>query len=86
MLDTHIATPDTAKHEYEIAGSTYKYRRHTESGIGEVFSGMYEHAKWLLLDDIKKTLGLAGFQEIKVVEVREERNGPRALLFARKAG
>lgn len=84
MLDTHIATEKMVNSEYEVNGKIYKYYRHRESGYRDVFSGMLDHAKWLLLSDLELLLKQAGFPNIEVLEMREERNGPRVLLFASK--
>jgi tRNA (mo5U34)-methyltransferase len=43
---------------------------------------MYDHAKWLLLDDILRLLEESGFDPVTVVERREERNGPRVTILA----
>lgn len=83
LLDTHYATPEMAKDEYQSSGQSYKYYRYKEQGYKDTFSGMKDHAKWLLLDDIKALLVEAGFPQIEVVELREERNGPRVLLIAK---
>jgi hypothetical protein len=82
MLDTHYAEEHEADQQYEVDGTTYRYKRYRELGRADVFSGMYEHSKWLPLDTILGLLGRAGFPEVEVVERRQERNGPRALLFA----
>ena len=85
MLDTHYARPEDATDEYEPDGTRFRYRRYAEHGRGDVFSGMRSHSKWLLLDDIERVLSEAGFDTVEVVETREERNGPRVLLFAARA-
>jgi hypothetical protein len=85
MLDTHFATDAQAQHSYRAGGREYRYRHASEGGKGEVFSGMGTHAKWLRLEDITALLSEAGFPEIEIAEKREERNGSRVLLFARKA-
>jgi tRNA (mo5U34)-methyltransferase len=82
MLDTHYALPDQARDSYEAGGRSYAYRRYGESS--DPFSGMRSEARWLLLDDIVELLRSAGFASVEVVERREERNGPRALLFAER--
>lgn len=83
MLDTHYAAPETATDAYDVGGETYRYFRFKEKGgYAGVFSGMYEHAKWLTLDGLQKALRLAGYDRIELVERRDERNGPRLLLFA----
>ena len=50
----------------------------------DVFSGMYDHAKWFTLDMLQEILIATGFNKVEIIEVREERNGPRVLLLARK--
>jgi len=82
MLDTHFAEEQEADQTYQEAGRCFRYKRYTEGGRQEVFSGMYDHAKWLRLDDIAGLLREAGFSQIEIVEKRQERNGPRVLLFA----
>lgn len=84
MLDTHYALPDDAKHLYTINGRNYAYKRYMEYGKKESFSGMYDHSKWLLLDDIVSCLNEAGFNSVEIVEERIERNGNRVLLFAER--
>jgi tRNA (mo5U34)-methyltransferase len=86
MLDTHYALDGEAVETYVSDGREFKYKRYAESGKADVFSGMYDHAKWLRLDDIASVLKEAGFGAVDVVETRRERNGPRALLMARKKG
>jgi tRNA (mo5U34)-methyltransferase len=82
MLDTHVAAPETAHSEYEVDGKLYRYQHYKEGGRAEVFSGMYDHAKWLLTSDIEALLRQAGFTSVRVVEERQERNGLRIMLFA----
>ena len=55
-----------------------------EFGVGEVFSGMYAHAHWLLVDDLLALLQRVGFAHSRVHETRDERNGLRVLIFARR--
>jgi tRNA (mo5U34)-methyltransferase len=84
MLDTHFARAADAHQEYEVDGERFRYRRYAEHGRTDVFSGMSPHSKWLMLDDIERVLVGAGFDKVEVVDTREERNGPRALLFAER--
>jgi hypothetical protein len=84
MLDTHFALDDQAGRSYTVNGREFRYRHAGEGGKGEVFSGMGDHAKWLLLPDIRSLLHQAGFSDIEVVEQRQEPNGARVLLFARR--
>ena len=82
MLDTHYALDDEALESFEINGRAYRYKRFQESGYSDAFSGVYDHAKWLRLEDIIATLQHSGFSEVNVIETRFERNGPRALIMA----
>jgi tRNA (mo5U34)-methyltransferase len=85
MLDTHVAAPTDALDDYEVDGRRFRYRRFRESGREDVFSGMREHSKWLLLDDLVEALRtVARFDRVDVVEERAERNGPRVLIFAER--
>jgi tRNA (mo5U34)-methyltransferase len=84
MLDTHFALPEQITGTYTVGDRVYPYRRVEEFGKNDVFSGMYDHSKWLLLEDIVSRLGSAGFRAAQIEEIRNERNGPRALIFARR--
>lgn len=84
MLDTHVAADGEANDTYESGGRKYPYRRYTEGGRADAFSGMYDHAKWLPLDALTGFLRDSGFAEIEVAEMRKERNGLRTLLFAKR--
>jgi SAM-dependent methyltransferase len=84
MLDTHFADEGDVNGEYEVVGKTYRYKRHREGGKAEVFSGMRDHAKWLTLDDLAALLTVLGFGEIDIVNKQLMRNGPRALIYARR--
>jgi hypothetical protein len=84
LLDTHYAKPAMAKISYQVGGRSFAYHKYAEGGRNEVFSGMYGHAKWLLLDDIKALLMEAGFTDIKIAADEQQRNGPRVTLYAAK--
>jgi tRNA (mo5U34)-methyltransferase len=84
MLDTHYALPEEATETYSVQGNEYFYKRYVEHGKKEAFSGMYEHSKWLLLEDIVACLKKTGFDRVEIIEKRDERNGPRVLLFAER--
>jgi tRNA (mo5U34)-methyltransferase len=83
MLDTHYATPDDAGDSYDVDGRTFACRAFGEARA-DPFSGMLAQSRWILLDDMLEVLGEAGFDAVDVVERRDERNGPRLLLFAEK--
>jgi SAM-dependent methyltransferase len=84
MLDTHYAADEDATEEYAVDDERFRYRRYREGGRRDVFSGIRPSAKWLRLDDIERLLRDAGFGTVEVVEKRDERNGPRVLLFAER--
>lgn len=84
ILDTHFATPESVNGEYESQGIRCSYFRANEFGHKDVFSGMYDHSKWLLLDDIKRLLVKSGFATAEIYETRLERNGSRAIFIAKK--
>ena len=85
MLDTHYATDEEALQSYEVNGRAFRYKLYRELGRRDVFSGLYAHSKWLRLDDIVGLLQETGFRNVEIVETRQERNGPRVLLFAGRA-
>ncbi|MCB9072200.1 MAG: methyltransferase domain-containing protein [Bdellovibrionaceae bacterium] len=84
LLDTHYATEDMANASYETKLGVKKYYRYTEGGYKDAFAGMHGHAKWLQLDDLVDILKQTGFSQVEVIEKRQERNGPRVLIFAHR--
>jgi tRNA (mo5U34)-methyltransferase len=82
LLDTHVAPSGQATENVMIDGETFAYMRYSEGGERDVFSGVYDHAKWLPLATIVNLLGRAGFSNVDVVEERAEANGPRVLILA----
>ncbi len=82
MLDTHYAREEEAVKSYEVGGVSYRYKHYREGGREEAFAGMYDHAKWLPLDTLVSILKAVGFPNVDVAELRDERNGARALIFA----
>lgn len=84
LMDTHYALEREAMEAYQVNGKNYRYKKYREPGYSEVFAGMYDHAKWLGLEDIVEILRIAGFGKVDVVETRMERNGPRVLLVAER--
>jgi tRNA (mo5U34)-methyltransferase len=86
MLDTHYALDHDATETYEVDGERFRFRPYRERGRRDVFSGIRPVSRWLLLGDLTELLRRAGFASVEIVETREERNGPRALLFAERTG
>jgi tRNA (mo5U34)-methyltransferase len=85
MLDTHFASDEQATEEYVVDGERFRFRPFREHGRRDAFSGMSPTSRWLLLDDLTRVLGEAGFGTVEVVETRDERYGSRVLLFAERA-
>lgn len=82
LLDTHVASPDAALDSYVSGSDRFQYQRYREGGREEPFAGMAEHAKWLREEDLVHLLRGEGFQNVDVAQRRQERNGPRVLIFA----
>ena len=82
MLDGHVAPEGSADSEYRSGGRSYRFHRYREGGRDEPFAGMADHAKWLLLEDVKGVLSDCGFTTIDVASHHMERNGPRVLIYA----
>lgn len=86
LLDTHYATKEMLTGCYAVCGKYYQYYKYGESGRGEVFSGMYDHAKWLLLEDVKEILAHVGLTEFRIINDSTQRNGPRITALVARPG
>lgn len=84
LLDTHYALEDEAVSPYTSGDDNFLVKDYREGGIEVPFAGMYEVARWLRLDDLVRELESAGFGDVLVRETRQERNGARVLLIARR--
>jgi len=85
ILDTHYAKKEKASELYSPqVGQEYEFRRYLEKGISDPFSGMYSFSRWLLLEDIVKTLKEARFSFVDIANDRIERNGPRVTIYAQR--
>lgn len=84
LLDTHYASAEMLNAKATSEGVTYEYHRFKEGGRDEVFSGMYDHAKWLTLETIKNILINIGFSDVRILKDEQQRNGPRVTLYAAK--
>jgi len=87
LLDTHVSEPDEVTASTVVEGREFRYRRYLENpGRKRVLSGMYDHAKWLLLDDVVDLLGEAGFKSVDVVDSRRESpDRTRVTILAQRA-
>jgi len=84
LLDTHYAREGEAHKAYQVNGTSYLYKHFKEGGREESFAGMYDHAKWLPLETLVRVLKENGFSNVDVAELRDERNGARALIYANR--
>jgi len=80
-LDTHIASTANATESSEIDGDTYRYSLVGESGWLDPFSGADPTSIHLTYASLKKALVKAGFKNVALLNFRDERNGPRILVF-----
>ncbi len=81
-LDTHISSTEKATETAVIAGETYKYAMVGEAGWLDPFSGAEATSIHLTYDSLKKAVVQAGFKNFALLNYRQERNGPRVLVFA----
>lgn len=92
LLDTHVATDEDPLERYDWEGRSVRYRRYSEPGAPDrprtaptdVFDGVVPYAKWLYVDDLMELLRELGFGDIEELEHRDERNGTRVALLARR--
>ena len=81
LLDTHVATPEEATEPFTSNGQTYRVRRYEEIPRLPA-AGVYDHAKWLTLDDLVTLLGEVGFVGVEVYDQRHEGDGARVTILA----
>lgn len=81
-LDTHISSSEKATETSVIDGEAYRYSLVGESGWLDPFSGADPTSIHLTYDSLKKAMVQAGFRNIALLNYRDERNGPRILVFA----
>lgn len=84
LLDTHVATDDQATARYDIDGERFRVFEYQEAGVEVPFAGMRPFARWLRVEDLRRVVMSAGF-DIVHDELRQERNGDRVLLIARRS-
>jgi hypothetical protein len=85
FLDTHVARPGEVTHRYESCGQSFLVRLYVEGGRSEPFSGLRDHAKWMLKDDLMNLLREEGFVNLQELGSEDQRNGLRVRLLGRKA-
>lgn len=86
VLDTHYANDSLPWEPVELSWGERRYRgkKYREGGWADVFSGVEPTAVWLQREDLLRLLADAGFETTEVVDDRQERNGPRLTLLARR--
>jgi 2-polyprenyl-3-methyl-5-hydroxy-6-metoxy-1,4-benzoquinol methylase len=84
-LDTHIAPSSKATQTAVVDGESYRYSTVDEAGWLDPFSGADPTSIHLTFESLKKALGLAGFVNTALLNFRQERNGPRLLMFASRS-
>ncbi|MEQ9411647.1 MAG: methyltransferase domain-containing protein [Fuerstiella sp.] len=80
MLDTHVAPQNVEIKEDDGV----RYWHFDEHGRNNPFAGMYGHAKWIVLEDLVGLLQQLGFGTVDVAQERDERSGPRVLIYAHR--
>ena len=79
------AGPATPTASTRSAAGRTRSRRYAEGGRADPFSGMHDHAKWLTARRHRRGAArLRASTTVDVAEQRDERNGPRVLLFAER--
>ena len=84
LLDTHISRPEEITHQYQSGTAVYPVRLYQEGGRTEPFSGLSNHAKWLLQGDLLGILARAGFKNIQELALENQRGGLRIRLLAQR--
>lgn len=82
FLDTHVEDAERATQVRTINGQDYWGAYHDEGGWVDPFSGKDKKAFWLKQESLIALLTKAGFNNIEVLQKRDERNGPRISLLA----
>ena len=84
-LDTHFAAKDKANLTVEVNGETYSYAQFNEQGWLDPFSGADPTSIHLSYESLRRALSAAGFRNMSLLNYRDERNGPRLLIFASRS-
>ena len=84
MLDTHYATPDDADDSYEVDGRTFRCRSLRRGARGPVLGDARRSRAGSCSTTCSRCSARPASTTVDVVERRDERNGPRLLLFAEK--
>lgn len=83
-LDTHYTLDNSVDTVFESGGVEYFGRSIVEGGWKDPFSGKDSKAIHLTAGSLMKALSQAGFEQRRIIQIRDERNGPRILILASK--
>jgi len=84
-LHTQIASAGSANTEIEIDGLSYPAFKYKEPKVDfSPYSGITSYAYWLTQDSLLKALSDVGFIDVKIINLKDERNGLRIELLASK--
>jgi tRNA (mo5U34)-methyltransferase len=83
-LDTHYTLDGVVDTTFHHQGETYRGKSVDEGGWKDPFSGKDSKAIHLTAGSLMLALDKAGFQHRRIVQVRDERNGPRILILGSK--
>jgi len=84
MLDTHVAVNSGERLSAKHGAFSYTYTSFNESGRDAPFAGLTPTARWIDSNDLLAFLKKKGFSHAEIAELRDERNGPRVLIFAHR--
>lgn len=85
LLDTRVPRDHEANESYVSGGRTFRHQR-VELPVGSLAAGLYDHGKWLLLEDLEQLVREAGFTDVEVFNLRPEGDGLRVTILGRKPG
>jgi 2-polyprenyl-3-methyl-5-hydroxy-6-metoxy-1,4-benzoquinol methylase len=83
-LDTHVKSKDDKTVPYTFDNKVYKAKKYIEFGLADVFSGINKYSHWVSTEDLMHFLRSVGYSKVELIEVRNERNGERVAILARK--
>jgi SAM-dependent methyltransferase len=83
-LDTHFTLDTIVDTTIEVDGASYHGKSIDEGGWKDPYSGKDAKAIHLTAGSLLLALEHAGFANRRIVQIRDERNGPRILILASK--
>ncbi|GAB3476892.1 class I SAM-dependent methyltransferase [Polaromonas eurypsychrophila] len=84
-LHTQIASEERANKDVTVDGISYRVLEYKEPKVDvSPYSGITNYAYWLTQDSLMKALSDVGFTHVKIISLKDERNGPRIELLASK--